>query len=74
MTLDVWLAFILASSALLIVPGPTVILAVSYALKHGRSSIWATIPGVLLGDLTTMTASLLGAGAVLAASATSLRL
>ena len=69
MTLDMWFAFILASSALLILPGPTVILVVSYALGRGRSTAWATIPGVLLGDLTSMTASLLGAGAILAASA-----
>lgn len=69
MSLDVWIAFILASSALLIIPGPTVILVISYALSGGRRTAFATIPGVLMGDLFTMTASLLGAGAVLATSA-----
>ncbi len=44
-------------------------LVVSYALGHGRSAGWATIPGVTLGHYTAMTVSLLGAGAVLAASA-----
>ena len=70
MAFDLWLAFALASTALLIIPGPTVILVVSYALGQGRSSGWATVPGVVLGDCLAMTASLLGAGALLATSAT----
>ncbi len=70
MALEVWLAFALASLAVLAIPGPTVMLVVSYALRRGRASAWATVPGVALGDLTAMTASLLGAGAILVASAT----
>ncbi len=70
MSLELWIAFAVASTALLSVPGPTVMLVVSYALSRGRSSGLATVPGVTLGDFTAMTASLLGAGAVLAASAT----
>ena len=69
MPLELWLAFVAASSALLAVPGPTVMLVVSYALGRRRRSGWATVPGVTLGDFTAMTVSLLGAGAVLAASA-----
>ena len=70
MSLELWLAFAVASSVLLAVPGPTVMLVVSYALGRGGRSAWATVPGVTLGDFTAMTVSLLGAGAVLAASAT----
>ena len=70
MTIELWVTFALASAALLAVPGPTVILVVSYALGRGKTSGWATVPGVTLGDFTAMTASLLGAGAILAASAT----
>ncbi|MBY8975834.1 LysE family translocator [Rhodobacteraceae bacterium NNCM2] len=70
MTLEIWIAFALASAALLAIPGPTVMLAVSYALGRGRSSGWATLPGVTLGDFTAMTISLAGAGALLATSAT----
>lgn len=70
MTLEIWIAFVLASAALLAIPGPTVMLAVSYALGHGRRSALATVPGVTLGDFTAMTVSLAGAGAVLATSAT----
>jgi threonine/homoserine/homoserine lactone efflux protein len=70
MALEIWLAFALASAVLLSIPGPTVLLVVSYALARGRSSAWATVPGVTLGDFTAITASLLGAGALLLASAT----
>ncbi len=70
MSLELWIAFTLASAVLLAVPGPTVMLVVSYALGRGRGTGWATVPGVALGDFTAMTISLLGAGAILAASAT----
>lgn len=70
MSLELWIAFTLASAALLAVPGPTVMLVVSYALGRRRATAWATVPGVTLGDFTAMTISLLGAGAVIAASAT----
>lgn len=69
MSLDHWLAFTLASTILCIIPGPTVLLVISYALGHGKKSALATIAGVALGDVTAMTASLLGLGALLAASA-----
>jgi threonine/homoserine/homoserine lactone efflux protein len=70
MSLELWLAFAAATTALLAVPGPTVLLVVSYALGKGRASAVATVPGVALGDFTAMTVSLAGAGAILAASAT----
>lgn len=70
MSWELWLAFTIASSALLAIPGPTVMVVASYALAKGRSSAWATVPGVTLGDFTAMTVSVLGAGAILAASAT----
>jgi threonine/homoserine/homoserine lactone efflux protein len=70
MSLELWLAFALASAVLLAMPGPTVMLVVSYAIGGGRRTGLATVPGVALGDFTAMTISLLGAGAVLATSAT----
>lgn len=70
MGLDLWLAFVVASAIVLIVPGPTVILVVSYALSQGRRSALATVPGVALGDAVAMAGSLLGLGALLATSAT----
>ena len=69
MSIEHWLAFVAASAALLAIPGPTVLLVISYALGHGRKAATATIAGVALGDFTAMTASMLGLGALLAASA-----
>lgn len=70
MTIEIWISFVFASGAMLAIPGPTVMLVVSYAIGRGRETGWATVPGVTLGDFTAMTVSLAGAGAVLAASAT----
>lgn len=67
--LHTWISFAAATEALLIIPGPTVLLVISYALAQGRRSAWATVPGVAAGDFTAMTLSLFGLGAVLAASA-----
>jgi threonine/homoserine/homoserine lactone efflux protein len=69
MTLAQWLPFAIASAILVAIPGPTVLLVVSYALGHGRKFALATTAGVALGDLTAMTASMLGLGVLLAASA-----
>jgi threonine/homoserine/homoserine lactone efflux protein len=69
MSFDHWLAFVAASAILLAIPGPTVLLVISYALGHGRKPAAAIVAGVALGDLTSMTASMLGLGAVLATSA-----
>ncbi len=69
MSLTHWLAFFAASNILLAVPGPTVLVVVSYALGHGRRPAAAVVAGVTLGDFTAMTCSMLGLGAILAASA-----
>lgn len=69
MSLEVWAAFVAASSILLIVPGPTVLLVVSYALGQGWRAALPMAVGVALGDFTAMTLSMLGVGALLAASA-----
>jgi threonine/homoserine/homoserine lactone efflux protein len=70
MDISLWLAFVAASSALLLIPGPTILLILSYALTQGRKVALATAAGVALGDLIAMTASLIGLGALIATSAT----
>ena len=70
MSFELWIAFALTSAAVVALPGPTVLLVVAYSLGHGRRSARAAVTGVGLGDFTAMTASLMGLGAVLAASAT----
>lgn len=69
MSLETWIAFALASTVVLIIPGPTVLLVCAYALGAGRRTALWTVGGVALGDLAAMSASLAGLGAVLAASA-----
>ncbi|MEP5730631.1 MAG: LysE family translocator [Sulfitobacter sp.] len=70
MDFDLWLTFVAASTALLLIPGPTVLLVLSYALSKGRSVAVASATGVALGDLIAMTASLAGLGALVLTSAT----
>jgi len=69
MSLEVYIGFVLASSLILIIPGPTIILVVSQAIAHGKKSVTPLVAGVVAGDFTAMTMSLLGLGALLAASA-----
>ncbi len=70
MPLDLYLAYLLTTCVVLVIPGPTILLVVSYALSHGRRTALATVAGVAAGDLLAMTLSLAGVGALLAASAT----
>jgi threonine/homoserine/homoserine lactone efflux protein len=69
MTFAAWLAFAAASLVLVVIPGPTVVLVVSYALTQGRRVALAVAAGVATGDLVAMTLSLAGLGALLATSA-----
>jgi threonine/homoserine/homoserine lactone efflux protein len=69
MTIQTWLAFTAATGVLLVIPGPTVLLVVSYALGQGLRTALPMAVGVALGDFTAMTLSLLGLGALLATSA-----
>ena len=70
MATDLWLTFVAASIVLLIIPGPTILLVLSYALSQGRRVALATAFGVALGDFIAMSASLAGLGALVLASAT----
>jgi threonine/homoserine/homoserine lactone efflux protein len=69
MSIETWLAFVAASAVLLIIPGPTILLVISYALGRGMRAALPVAVGVALGDFTAMTLSLLGLGALLATSA-----
>jgi len=70
MDFQIWLAFVAASIALLLIPGPTVLLVLSYAICQGKRVAIATVGGVALGDFIAMSASLAGLGALVLASAT----
>lgn len=70
MTIELYSAYVIATLIVLAIPGPTIMLVVSYALTQGRRSATASVLGVGLGDATAAAASLLGLGAILATSAT----
>src|SRR5688500_4492128 len=70
MSFEIWLAFVAATVALVLIPGPTVLLVVSYALGQGWRAALPMAVGVALGDVTAMSASVVGIGALLIASAT----
>jgi threonine/homoserine/homoserine lactone efflux protein len=70
MTFQIWLAFVVAAGIILVIPGPTILAVISHSLAHGRKAVLPLVAGVTLGDFTAMSCSLLGLGAVLAASAT----
>lgn len=68
--METLIPFVLATTLILVVPGPTIILVISQAVTHGRKAVLPLVAGVLLGDFTAMTFSLLGLGAIISASAT----
>ena len=69
MSPGLYLAFVVATVIALVVPGPTILLVVSYALARGRNVTLALVSGVILGHLIAMSVTLAGLGIVLAASA-----
>ncbi|WP_147108406.1 LysE family translocator [Tateyamaria sp. syn59] len=69
MSLDLWLTFVVASTALLVIPGPTLMMVLSYAMTQGRRVAVASALGVATGDLIAMTLSVIGLGALFLASA-----
>ncbi|MEM7596456.1 MAG: LysE family translocator [Pseudomonadota bacterium] len=70
MSFELWLAFAAASTALVLIPGPTVLLVLSYAISQGKRVAVASATGVALGDFVAMSLSLAGLGALVLASAT----
>ena len=69
MTFSVWFAFAAASVVMGLIPGPGVAAIVGYALGSGRKTALASVAGMTVGNAIAMTLSLVGIGALLAASA-----
>lgn len=70
MTTELYLSYVVACFVVLAVPGPTILLVISYALSQGRRAALSTVVGVGLGDAIAVTVSLAGLGAIMATSAT----
>lgn len=69
MNMELWIPFVFTSIIILVIPGPTIVLVITQAMKHGRRSVIPLAAGVAFGDFTAMTLSLLGLGAIMSASA-----
>lgn len=69
MSFETWLAFAVAASVIILIPGPTVMILVGYGLARGRGIALFTMPGVALGNLLAITLAFAGVGALLATSA-----
>lgn len=69
MPLELWLAYVATSAVILAIPGPTILLVLSYSISHGRQAALPLVAGVALGDAVAITLSLIGLGTLLAASA-----
>jgi threonine/homoserine/homoserine lactone efflux protein len=69
MPLELWLAYVATSAVVLAIPGPTILLVLSYSIAHGRQATLPLVAGVALGDSVAITLSLIGLGTLLAASA-----
>jgi threonine/homoserine/homoserine lactone efflux protein len=68
MSLEVWLAFVVTSILICIVPGPTTIYVLVQSLAHGRKATKPLVVGVIVGDFLCISLSVLGLGALLAIS------
>ena len=69
MTIELWIAFVFASSIMLVIPGPTILTVISYSVAHGKRANIPLIAAVALGDSTALLLSIAGLGALLATSA-----
>lgn len=68
MKFETWLLFAAASFVMGLIPGPGVTTIVGHALSRGRRAALTAVIGAALGSAVSMSLSLGGAGALLAAS------
>ncbi len=66
---QLWLAFAAAAAVVIAIPGPTTLMVTGHAMSSGTRVALASLLGVALGDFTAIACSVLGLGAILAASA-----
>jgi threonine/homoserine/homoserine lactone efflux protein len=67
--IELWLAYVATSAVVLAIPGPTILLVLSYSISHGRAATLPLVAGVALGDSVAITLSLVGLGTLLSTSA-----
>jgi len=69
MPIELWLGFVAATAVLVITPGPTVLTVISCSIAYGRRASIPLVAGVAVGDVTSISLSILGLGALMTASA-----
>ena len=65
MPLENWLAYTFVTATFLLIPGPTILMVISYSLIRGRKAVFALLLGVGLGDIVAMILSFIGVGLLL---------
>lgn len=70
MSLHHWFLYFLVIVTLIAVPGPSAVLCLTHGARHGGRRALATVAGGVLASLTLMSLSVMGVGALIAASAT----
>ena len=50
MPLETWLAYTFVTATFLLIPGPTILLVISYSLIRGRMAVFALLLGVGVGS------------------------
>ncbi|PCD04004.1 lysine transporter LysE [Sphingomonas spermidinifaciens] len=68
MELQAWLPFAVVALLLAVLPGPGVASIVGFAFSSGRRAALASVAGMATGNLMAVSASLAGAGALIATS------
>lgn len=70
MAIETWIAFFVATIVLSLIPGPSVLLVTGQALTRGTRTALVCVVGNQMGGVFLMVLSMLGVGAILAASIT----
>ena len=68
MNFELWIAFIVASTILNLIPGPSVLLITARAMTQGTRAALTCIVGTIIAGVVLMVVSLLGVGAILETS------
>ena len=59
------MAYSFVTATFLLIPGPTILLVISYSLIRGRKAVLALLLGVGIGDVVAMVLSFIGVGLLL---------
>ena len=69
LSLQLYLAFVVAAAALIVIPGPNVTLIIANSLSYGSRHAFTTIAGTTLAQITQLTLTVAGMTTVIAAVA-----